>query len=95
MYIELRVQWNCNRGISENSSESNLECKEKTRKFMVNELRLDDDRVRKIKYIRVHMMGVSQKNTQHNRPIIILFQHYAHKSTVWAAGGQEIKFRRN
>ena len=32
------------RGKSENSSESNVECEEKTRKFMINELRLDDDK---------------------------------------------------
>ena len=30
------------RGISENSSESNVECEVKTRKFMINELKLDD-----------------------------------------------------
>ena len=54
------------RGISENSSESNVECGEKTRKFMINELKLDDDRVKKVNFIRVHRMGGFQKNVQHS-----------------------------
>ena len=35
------------RGISENRNESNTECEEKTRKCMINELKLDDDKVKK------------------------------------------------
>ena len=50
---------------------------------MINELKLDDDRVKKMKMIRVHRMGGLQKNAQHSRPIIIRFQDYVDKSTVW------------
>ena len=45
------------RELLENMIESNLECEEKTRKFMINELKLDDDRVKKKKFIRVAYIG--------------------------------------
>ena len=52
---------------------------------MINELKLDDDGVKKMKFIKVHRKGGFQKNAQYSRPIIIRFQDYADKSTVWAA----------
>ena len=52
---------------------------------MINELKLDDDRVKKMKFTRVHRLGGLQKKTQHSRPIIIRFQDYVDKSTVWEA----------
>ena len=54
-------------------------------KIYYYELKLDDDRVKKMKFIRVHRIGGFHKNAQHSRPIIIRFQDYVDKSTVWAA----------
>jgi len=77
------------RGIPESNNETSLECEEKARMFLVNELKLDGERARNMKFVRVHRMGGFQNNRNNadarSRPIIIRFQNYEDKAMAWSA----------
>ena len=76
------------RGIPERNQETKPDCEDKARKFLVKELKLEEEKVKNMKFVRVHRMGGFQNRNNNSRPIIIRFQYYSDKSIVWAARNQ-------
>lgn len=77
------------KGIAEPQHETKQDCEDKIRHFLTTQLKLNEDTVRNMKFVRVHRLGSYQKGrfigTKPNRPIIVRFRDYADKSMVWAA----------
>lgn len=84
------------RGVLETKDETNDECELKARTFLEHNLKLDKNKVKTMKFVRVHRLGSKtpkqqirgqqpRAGTAFNRPIIIRFSDYSDKVMVWKA----------
>ena len=79
------------RGIQEEDNEPQSACEEKAKQFFKNELKLDENTVNNLKFVRCHRMGGSYRNQHANRrfaqkrPIIVRFHNYSDKALIWNA----------
>ena len=76
------------RGIAEEEDETNATCEEKVRRFMCEKLKLTEDTVSAVDIVRCHRMGgldAKRRGTTHalKRPMIVRFNSYKDKTTVW------------
>ena len=81
------------RGIAEQKGESKSDCELKARHFLKNNLNIDENTVKDMKFVRCHRIGrfdprKQNRFVQQKRPLIIRFCNYSDKSLVWNARNQ-------
>ena len=67
-------------GISEKNNESESQCATSVRQFMMNTLKIPQDRVNKMTFVRYHRLSQRSKN----RPIIVRFRDWSDREHVWS-----------
>ena len=84
-------------GISEKNNESEFLCATSVRQFMMNTLKIPQDRVNKMTFVRCHRLSQRSKN----RPIIVRFRDWSDREHLWSEmkmipknGGFHISFNR-
>lgn len=80
------------RGIAETDKETNASCEESVRNFLRDQLKLSDDIVEAMTFIRCHRLGGREKKNfqgrsqaTQKRPVIVRFASHKDKSLVWNA----------
>ena len=71
------------RGIQEENSETEEKCSEKVRKLFVEKLMLDEALVNSMMFVRCHRLGGKQSRDTRPRPIILRFEHFSDRKTIW------------
>ena len=79
------------RGLQEEENEPLSTCEQKAKQFFRDELKLEENTVKQLKFVRCHRLGSSSRNQNTNRrfpqkrPIIVRFHDYSEKSLIWNA----------
>jgi len=82
------------RGVTESEREIKTDCEDKAREFFKTALKIDEDVVNNMKFVRCHRIGGFEKKQKKNstyqtpRPLIVRFYNYSDKSLIWNAKGK-------
>ena len=74
------------KGIREPETETDQQCIEAVQLFFKNQLKLNDELIQSIRFVRCHRLGYKEHNRddhKNNRPIIVRFVNFDDRQIVW------------